>query len=59
MKSYSDLTAARAATLDAIDRQQWAAALAASRAACTLCAQILPPATPSLGIERVRLIACS
>ena len=47
MQRYTELEGARAATLAAIDEQQWAAALAASRAACATCAQLVPPGAAS------------
>ena len=49
------LGAARAETLGAIDTGQWAHALHAARRAVALAESSLPPCTPSLGIEWLRL----
>lgn len=49
------LSAARAATLDAIDAQLWPKALNAAKQCCTLSERLLPAVSPALGIEWLRV----
>ena len=45
----------REAALAAIDREDWTRALAAAATCCELCEALMPPESPSIGIERARL----